>query len=176
MGVRENFVKNFPPGKPPRHLGDEGTLQFLINRMPRRELAEYNDYKWRDKESMFPHRVMIVYRCGPNGPLDVEHFRIGPPEMPQLGEFQIPIETDSGNQVITYLPTRFRNREVFLHVPQRFELKWLGTENSGRVHCEPQFAMLIKTRSPEAWQQEGHTYCVSFNRFKERFPDSDFRY
>ena len=87
------------------------------------------------------------------------------------------VEDSRGGFSIGAVPSRYRSRELFLHVPQNFVFKWKGKQKSeGKVEFVPHYAVLIKTRSKDIHQVEGHTYCVTFNRFSERFPDLKFRY
>lgn len=57
---------------------------------------------------------------------------------------------------------------------------WKGKRQPGQ-HGEntqfvPQYALLVKIESRANLALEGHTYCVRWNEFAERFPEVPLRY
>jgi hypothetical protein len=72
---------------------------------------------------------------------------------------------------IESVPTKWRSRDIFFQVPQEFIFKWRGKLSGTRIEFGPHFSVLIKTRSKELEQVEGHTYCPTYNDFRERFPE-----
>lgn len=158
-------------------LDDPGSFQALIDLMPEPERSEYKSYGALALESAFPGRKMVVYTLMGGRPSGVEIL--------SFGEFTVNWETgpsftimDSRGQTqVLAVPKRLRPRDVFFHVPQSFTLKYKGRQRtSAGVDFVSHYAVLIKTRSKEMHQVDGHTYCVTLNRFRERFPDLNIRY
>lgn len=158
-------------------LDDSESLTALIQRMAEPERSEYKGYGCLGLESAFPGRKMVVYSLRGGQPADFEII--------SFGELKVSWDTGPTAQVFDRLgttdlvttPKRLRPRDLFLHIPQSFTLKYKGRKNSGAgVDFVSHYAVLIKTRSKEIHQVEGHTYCVTLNKFRERFPDLKIRY
>ena len=148
-------------------LDDAQSLRALVEQMNPADLGEYQSYGALGLESAFPNRRMVVYTLRAGRPDNVEVLDFGDiwvtrADGPKIWISEVPF---------TCVPERWRGRDLFLHVPQNFVLKWKGKQTSrGRVEFVPHYAVLIKTRSKEIHQVEGHTYCVTLNKFRERFP------
>lgn len=158
-------------------LDDPQSLSALIEAMPDSERAEYKSYGALTLESAFPGRKMVVYTCSAQGPLDIEVI--------SFGDFKVDWDTGPSFEVFDALgttqmlavPKRLRPREVFLQVPQSFTLKYKGRQVPQRaVDFVSHYAVLVKTKSKEIHQVPGHTYCVTLNKFHERFPNLKIRY
>ena len=80
------------------------------------------------------------------------------------------IKYRGSDQLITPVPSRVANREVFLSIPQHFEFRWAGQEVGGDLEFRAHYAILIKTRSRDSLAIEGHTYCLTLKRFLEAYP------
>lgn len=99
-------------------------------------------------------------------------------ELVSFGEFAVGIkETPTvrikyreEEQLITPIPSRLADREVFLSIPQNFEFRWAGQEIRGAIEFRAHYAVLIKTRSRDALEIEGHTCCLTLKRFLEAYP------
>lgn len=154
-----------------RYLTDEESLRALVERMPEAEREAYQGFKHRALDVVFPGRVMAIYT-----------FRSGLPEGIELLKFSelaftpgSPPHTRSYYRdeelIIGPTPTRVGTRDVFLSLPQNFVFKWCGQETASGLQFRPQFAILVKTRSKESFENDGHTHCVTLKRFLERFPD-----
>lgn len=170
-----------PPDKAPKRggqfLDDHASLLALVREMPRPEREEYADYGALNMQAAFPNRKMVVYTLRDGRPDGIEILTFGDLEMNRVGGPLVHVEDLRGGFSIGPVPSRYRDRELFLHVPQNFVFKWKGKQVSdGKVQFVPHYAVLMKTRSKEIHQIEGHTYCVTFNDFKERFPDLNLRY
>lgn len=151
---------------------------MLVEAMPEPERNLYESFEALTLEAAFPGRRMVVYTLRNGVPKDIE--------MLFLGDFKAGLEvplgltieiTDSmGSLEVGPVPTRYRGRDLFLQVPQNFTLKWKGKQNSaGPVEFVPHYAILMKMRSKREGV-EGNTYCLTMNRFNERFPGLNIRY
>ena len=158
-------------------LDDPQSLSALIEAMPDSERADYKSYGALALESAFPGRKMVVYTCSDQGPLNIDVI--------SFGDFKVDWDTGPSFEVFDALgttqvlavPKRLRPREVFLQVPQTFTLKYKGRQvPQSAADFVSHYAVLVKTRSKEIHQVPGHTYCVTLNKFHERFPNLKIRY
>jgi hypothetical protein len=158
-------------------LDDPASLAALIDSMPREARDQYKSYGALMLEAAFPNRKMVVYTLKGGRPADVEMLTFGDLEMARIGGPQVYVADSKGEFSIGVVPTQYRQRDLFLHVPQNFTFKWKGKQISvGKVQFVPHYAVLVKSRSKELHQVEGHTYCATFNKFRERWPDFNLRY
>lgn len=158
-------------------MDDPASLTALIETMRRPDRELYMSYGALMLEAAFPNRKMVVYTLSGGRPTDIEMLQFGDIEMERIGGCMVHIDDSQGGFSIGMVPTRYRDRELFLHVPQNFTFKWKGKRNpDGKVQFVPHYAVLVKTRSKEIHQVEGHTYCTTLNKFRERWPDLNLRY
>lgn len=158
-------------------LDDHQSLQALVDQMPRAERDDYRGYGALNLEAAFPSRKLVVYTLRGGRPDGVEILNFGDLGMDRVGGCYVDVGDSQGGFSIGMVPTRYRDRDVFLHVPQNFTFKWRGKQiTEDKVQFVPHYAVLVKTRSKEIHQIEGHTYCVTFNKFQERFPEVRLRY
>lgn len=164
-------------GKGGQFLDDHESLQALVDQMPRQERDLYRSYGALLLEAAFPNRRMVVYTLKDKRPVDIEILNFGDLEMDRVGGCLVHMSDSMGEFSIGMMPTRYRDRELFLHIPQNFTFKWKGKQTSdGKVQFVPHYAVLVKSRSKEIHQVDGHTYCATFNKFRERWPDLNLRY
>jgi hypothetical protein len=153
-------------------LDDSQSLQALVDVMPEKERDEYRSYGSLALESVFPNRRMVVYTLRGQQPTDIEMVLFGDITMDRIKGPAAVVHDEQGDFEIGVVPTRYRKRDLFFHIPQNFVFKWKGKHvSSGAVQFAPHYAVLVKTRSREIHQIEGHTYCVTLNKFWERFPN-----
>jgi hypothetical protein len=158
-------------------LDDQESLRALINTMPADEQAEYRSYGALALESAFPGRKMVVYTLRGGKPAEVEILTFEALLVDWETGPNFSVEGSGGKTQFLAVPRRYRPRDLFLHVPQNFTLKYKGRRKADTgVDFVSHYAVLIKTRSKDIHQVEGHTYCVTLNRFRERFPDQKIRY
>lgn len=158
-------------------LDDAQSLQALINMMPEPEQTEYRSYGALALESAFPGRKMVIYTLVGNIPSDIEIITFGEFKVDWDMGPSFEVADRLGKTQMLAVPKRLRPRDVFLHVPQSFTLKYKGRQTPAHgVGFVSQYAVLIKTRSKDIHQVSGHTYCVALNKFHERFPDLKVRY
>ena len=158
------------------HIPDKSAFLLLVKQMPPQEQAEYNSYFSLTSEACFIGRTFIVYDLINGEPTNLDTFRI---HGFQLGENSEPFieysfkDSQSPRNIasVGLTPSRYRDRELFLSVPQRFEFRWAGQTQAGSVSFRPHFAILIKTRSRADRLAEGVTGCVTPKRFQALFPD-----
>ena len=160
-----------------RFLDDAASLAALVEQMPAPARQEYLALKSLSLESGFPNRRMVVYTLKKGQPTQVSILLLGDMEMTRIGGPTITIDDEHGSVVVSVNPRKWRDRHLFLHIPQNFIFKWKGKDAGAKgVQFVPHYAVLIKTRSKEHHQIDGDTYCVTLNRFKERFPDVSVKY
>jgi hypothetical protein len=160
-----------------RFLDDSQSLEALIALMPSRKRDEYLAFKALSLEAGFPNRRMIVYTLDGVTPTRLSMLVLGDMEMGRNNGPTISITDESGPAIVSLHPDRWRDRDLFLHIPQNFIFKWKGKDAGAKgMHFVSHYAVLIKTRSKEHHQIDGDTYCVTLNQFRERFPDVSVTY
>ncbi len=159
-------------------LDDRESLQAIIDGIPNpSEREAYKGFKGLSLESGFPNRKFVVYTLNHGRPVDVDLLTLGELSMDPYQGPTVTVHSGDYEMSVKLTPTRFKNRDLFLHVPQSFELKWRGKrQRTDGVHFVPHYALLIKTMSKPHLQVDGHTYCVRLNQFREMYPDIDVRY
>lgn len=159
-----------------RFLDDKLSLAALVDQLCPNARDDYEALHALSLESGFPNRRMIVYTLAYGEPVNVSMLRLGEMEMIRDEGPTITVEDEAGTVIVGVTPLKWRERELFLHIPQNFIFKWKGKDTPKGVQFMPHYAVLIKTRSKEHHQVDGDTYCVTLNNFKERFPSVTVRY
>lgn len=158
-------------------MDDAQSLQALVEAMPAAERESYRSYGALNLMSAFPNRRVIVYTLKDGEPEGIEQLLFGGLDMTRTDGCTVSISDSHGEFTVGMVPRRYRKRDVFIHVPQNFTFKWKGKKSGDRnVQFVPHYAVLVKTRSKEIHQVEGHTYCVTLNEFRERWPHLNVRY
>lgn len=159
-------------------LKDTESLAAIIDQMADKRLkAEYLSYGSLSLEAAFPNRKLVVYTLVDGRPERIAGITLGDLEVTRRGGPTLRLTYNSKEVEVGVSPTKIGDREIFLQIPQRFELKWTGKNTRlGEVQFVPHYAVLVKSRSKEFHQVDQHTYCVTLNKFRERFPDLDFRF
>lgn len=154
-----------------RYLDDKESRAALVDLMDPKLRSEYNSYRWVTKESGFPGRVLVLYTLREGWPTDIDVITLRAISIDSNGPVIWAASEGQGDYAIEAVPVKWRGRDVFFQVPQEFIFKWKGkfTPKVG-VEFAPHFAVLIKTRSKEMDQVDGHTYCATYNDFLSRFP------
>lgn len=153
-----------------RILTDKQSMDELVELMPQHERTEYHSYKWRALESAFAGRKMVVYTMKNGRPTNIELVSFGELAVGVKEAPTVKITYKRREQIITPVPVRLADRDVFLSIPQNFEFRWAGQEINGALEFRAHYAMLMKTRSRDALAIEGHTYCLTLKRFHEAYP------
>lgn len=160
-----------------RFLDDAGSFRAIVGMLGPSEREAYEDLKALSLEAGFPNRRLVVYTLRGGLPEDVSMLLLGDFGYTKEAGPTVTVSDESGPVAVGVRPVWWRNRDLFLQVPQNFILKWKGKDSGPRgVQYVPHYAILIKTRSKEHHQVEGHTYCVTLNKFRERFPEVPIRY
>ena len=160
-----------------RFLSDQLSLEALIAQLPPALRQEYLALKALSLESGFPNRRMVVYTLRGGHPADISMLLLGDMEMTRNEGPTITVEDEGGTVVVGVTPIKWRERDLFLHIPQNFIFKWKGKDTGAKgVLFVPHYAVLLKTRSKEHHQIDGDTYCVTLNQFRERFPEVSVKY
>ena len=153
-----------------RFMDDKESRAALIDLMQPVPKEAYQSYKWVAKEAGFPGRVFVAYTLRGGWPEDIEVITLKAISVSSDGPV-IWASSDNGTEyAIESVPVKWRKRELFFQVPQEFIFKWRGKLSGTRLEFGPHFAVLIKTRSSEREQVNGHTYCPTYNDFRDRFP------
>ena len=154
-----------------RYLDDKESREALVNQMMPVLRKEYLGYKWVAKETGFPGRVFIAYTLRGGWPVDIDVITIRAISIDSNGPLIWAASEGQGDYAIGPVPIKWRGRDLFFQVPQEFIFKWKGKIYEDKpIEFGPHFAVLIKTRSKEMDQVEGHTYCATYNDFRDRFP------
>jgi len=162
-----------PTDKSKSFLDDKESLEALISKLPEIERQEYRSYGALTLEAAFPHRKLVVYTLKSGAPEEVEVLTCSAIWMPKDEAPRATVSSRRHSAEVGAVPIRWRYKDLFLHIPQNFALKWKGKRTAdGEIGFVAQYALLLKTRSREHAQLDGHTYCTTYNRFRERFPDS----
>lgn len=155
-----------------RFLTDKESLAELVELMPLNQRLHYKDLKCLTLEAAFPNRRMVLYTLDKGRPEGVTTLLFGDIFISRISGPTISVYDEEHNlpAEIGMVPAPWRDRDIYLQVPQHFELKWSGKYTDSGVHFVPHYAVLIKSRSPELHQIDGHTYCTTLNKFRARFP------
>lgn len=160
-----------------RFLDDRESLEAIVRGMPAADRATYESYGALVKEAVFPNRKLVVYTLLDGRPQNISMLTAGDLSLDRINGPVATVSDEKGSEKVSVTPTRWRGRDLFLQVPQHFEVKWTGKSvGKERVEFVPHFALLFKARSKEFHQVEGHTYCATLNKFRERFPEVPLRY
>lgn len=162
-------------------MDDRESLQALVELLPSKLHDEYISYSALSMESGFPGRKLVVFDVAADGktPTNVEILTLGVMRMSAQAGPTIEVTSNLRPGVFTVgmVPHKFEDRSLFLHVPQKFELRWKGRRSPrDGVNFAPHYAVLMKTRSKPNSRTPGDTYCVRLNLFWEMFPDSQVGY
>lgn len=160
-----------------RFLDDRESLAAIVRSMPAGDREVYEQYGALAKEAVFPNRKLVVYTLLDGLPQNISMLTVGDISLDRINGPVATISDEKGSEKVSVTPTRWRGRDLFLQVPQHFELRWTGKQVREEViHFVPSYALLFKTKSKEFHQIEGHTYVVTLNRFRERWPSVPLRY
>lgn len=161
-----------------RFLEDRASLDAIVKCMPDFARAEYLSYGALELLAGFPNRQLVVYTLARGRPTDIELLRLGNMQLVGYSGPTVEVAGEQESVLVGVTPVQILpGRDLFLQVPQRFEFKWKGkVSDSGGVQFAPHYTILTKTRSKEFHQVESHTYCVTLNQFRERFPEVPVRY
>ena len=158
-------------------LDDQNSFKALVDAMTEPERSEYKSYGALTLEAAFPGRKMVVYTLKDKVPTDIDILSFGELTVDWEVGPSFEVRDRGGAMQVLTVPKRLRPRDIFLQVPQNFTLKYKGrTDGKSAVDFVSHYAVLVKTRSKEIHQVSGHTYCVTLNAFRERFPGLNIRY
>lgn len=160
-------------------LDDRESLEAIVSTLPPPLKREYLNYRFLSLEAGFPGRKLVVYRLEGGHPVDIEVLTLGHMSMEPYEGPIIEVTSDRrpGTKYIGVVPQKLAGRDVFLHVPQKFEFRWKGKRvPKDGVHFAPHYAVLIKTIGKPLMRTDGETYCVRLNQFWEMYPDVNVGY
>lgn len=159
-------------------MEDRESLRALVDQMPAAERELYDDMMSLSLESAFPGRKLVVYTLRNGAPTATQILTLGSMTMSAKDGPVVELTAEDGRTLtVGMVPVRVPGKEIFLHVPQKFELRWKGrVGRGGGVNFAPHYAVLIKTWSKPHLRVEGDTCCVRLNQFREMFPDVKIGY
>lgn len=154
-------------------MEDRESLRALVDQLPAVERQLYDDMASLSLESAFPGRKLVVYTLHKGRPTATQLLTLGAMTMTVQDGPAVEVTSEDGRKIIVgMVPTQVPGKEVFLHVPQKFELRWKGRNGrAGGVNFAAHYAVLIKTWSKPHLKVNGDTCCVRLNQFREMFPD-----
>lgn len=153
-----------------RYLTDQESLQALVDQMQDTDRREYMTYRSRTMEPAFTGRTMVVYTLRGREPDRVEVVKFLDFWSPFQEGPRCRLVYRGREQVITTVPSRLGDRDIFVSVPQNFVLRWAGQEVQSGLQFRAQYAVLIQARSREDLKVDGDTQCCTMKRFIERYP------
>lgn len=160
-----------------RFMDDRESFDLIVEGLDGDVKQEYNSYGWRFLLPAFPGRKLVIYTLVGGTPRNIEVVTIDSIDVDTLGGPTAEVAGPSHVGVLTVYPQKFGKRDVFLHIPQKFEFRWKAKYVPSKgIQFGPHYAVMVKTRSKELLQIEGHTYCTTPNDFAERFPKVSLAY
>lgn len=160
-----------------KFLDDSQSMRAIVSLLqpPLREL--YDSYGSLSLEAVFPNRKLVCYTLQADQPTNVETWSFGDLFLNRDTGPMSSFTREDGSVVnFTVLPVKVPGRDVFVQMPQTFELKWKGKDSPRAIQFVPHFACLLKTVSRVNHQLNGHTYVETLNKFRGRFPVYPLRY
>lgn len=156
---------------------DAESLSALTDKMLTHQKYVYESYGALEIEAAFPNRKMIVYTLNEGRPENITTLLFGNIEILNRVGPTVIVSDEIGTITLGVIPVKWRDRDLFLQVPQNFVFRWCGKlSNSNEVQFVPNYAVLVKTRSKEFHQISGHTYCTTLNKFNNRFPEIKIKF
>ena len=152
-----------------RFLDDKASFEALSALTAPADRAEYLSYGALVKEAAFPNRKFVVYTLGSKGPETLEVVSCGVLHVDRDGP-TVEISGGTHSQKVSNVPSRWRSRDLFVQVPQKFEIKTTGKPGPAGVQFVLLYALLFKMASKPFHGIVGHTYVETLNDFNERFP------
>lgn len=157
-------------------LDDKESLREIVALLGEAGSREYYSYEGLTLEAGFQDRKMVVYTLEDDRPTNIETLTLGSITLDEHKGPFVTFEHRGISSKFGVVPMRVKDREIFVHVPQNFIFKWRGKVVRGGIQYAALYAVLVKTRSREHLRVEGHTYMVTLNKFRERFPEVPLRY
>lgn len=159
-------------------MDDFESLQTLVKLAGPDIEVMWDNHKHLAKEAAFPGRKLVVYTLENGKPEDIEiislsHLHVGSESGPWI---EIVSNRREDKQYVSTVPTRVYDRDLLILMPQKFEVRWSGRHGRTGVNFAAHYALLTKSRDKPDLKRDGGTYCLSFNKFRQMFPDLDFRY
>lgn len=162
-----------------RYLSDIESMADLVSRMNENDRAVYESFGHMRIEAVFDHRLLVVYK-----PQGLDGKRHKDPEILTTlkvlnyegsSEFGSTVEIEDlqtgARQVISHIPSRVFDYDLFMSVPPALRLRWdVREEENGRMVRSLSYALLIKSKTRSDWYSFGVTYAETPNRFREMFP------
>lgn len=164
------------------YLSDAESMAELVSRINENDRPAFDAFGHIRIEAVFDNRLLIVYK--PQGldgkvhkaPEVLTTIKVRNYECDSASGSSIEIEDlhTGERQVITHVPARVFNYDLFMSVPQALRLRWdVRSDGNGALSRSLSYAVLIKTKNRSDWYSYGVTYAETPNRFRELFPDHD---
>lgn len=164
------------------HLSNEESLQELASRMTEPEdVIDYNNFRNSRVEACFEGRHFVIYR--PQG-LNSDNSHRDPEIITTLAISDYYCDGKTGarctitdlqtdeTQILTHVPARLFNYQVFAAIPTHCRIRWDARESDGKIKRSLIFSITLKTRNRSDHYSLGNTYCETPNQFRSLFPNT----
>lgn len=162
-----------------QYLSDTDSAADLTDRMKEDDKLAYRDFGHTRIEAVFDSRLFIIYK--PQGLAGSTHK--DPDVLTTIKVLDYACTSAEGStievedmrtgqrQVISHIPARVFDYDLFMSVPQALRLRWDARPgDNGRMVRSLSYAILIKSKNRSDWFSQGVTYTETPNRFRELFP------
>lgn len=165
-----------------KYLSDAESMADLARQIKEEDQPLFEELGHLRVEAVFDNRLFVVYK--PTG-LDGKAHR-DPQVLTTLKVLNYECTSDEGStveiedlstgqrQVISHVPSRVFEYELFMSVPTALRLQWDARNTyDGKLVRSLSYALLIKSKNRSDWYSYGVTYAETPNRFKELFPNAN---
>lgn len=162
-----------------QYLSDTDSAADLAGRMKEDDKPAYLDYGHIRIEAVFDSRLFVIYK--PQGLAGSAHK--DPAVLTTIKVLNYHCSSAEGStieiedmktgqrQVISHIPARVFDYDLFMCVPPALRLRWdVRPGDNGHMVRSLSYAALIKSKNRSDWFSQGVTYAETPNRFRELFP------
>lgn len=167
-----------------KYLSEAENTANLVSLIKENDKPAHTEFTHIRVEAVFDSRLFVVYK--PTG-LDGKVHR-APEVLTTVKVLNYACSSEEGSsieiedmktgerQVITHVPSRLFDYELFLSLPPALRVRWdVRDAGNGKMVRSLSYAVLIKSRNRSDWYSQGVTYTETPNRFRELFPTFDFQ-
>lgn len=166
------------------YLSEEDNLADLNARIPGDDRDVFQNFGHLRIEPAFDRRIFVVYK--PRG-LTREGQHRDPEILTTLKVVSLSVDSVKGascriedqttgaQQTLSYIPHRVFDYNVFMAVPPILRLRWDARPWEKGIDRSLAYGLLIKTKNRSDYYSAGNTYVEPPNRFRNLFPQCDFR-
>lgn len=167
-----------------QYLSDDANMADLVSQIHEDDKVSFNSFGHTRIEAVFDNRLFIIYR--PQGldgrkhknPEILTTIKVRNFDCVSQGDPTVEIEDlrTGQRQLISLVPSRVFDYNLFMSVPPALRLRWdARVTGNGQVARSLSYAVLIKSKNRSDYYSFGVTYAETPNRFREMFPDCDYK-